>query len=178
MTAGIERLNLSIWDARIHTTRYGYALDTFVVLDHANQPITDAAELRRIQQVMQEQMQNPRPGRDMHHAHVSRTLKHFPIETSVSFSVSPNGQTTVMEVVAQDRPGLLYQVALSLAACNLKLVTAKVATFGERVEDIFFIATPDGKLVTETATQEALKREIVERLDPKVEQPEVRAIEI
>lgn len=178
MTAGIDRLNLSIWDARIHTTRDGYALDTFVVLDHANLPISDERELARIQRAMQEQMQNPRPGRDMHHAHRSRTLKHFPIETAVNFSAAPNGQSTVMEVVAQDRTGLLYQVALALAASSVRLVTAKIATFGERVEDIFFIVTPDGKLVSDTATQETLKKEIVERLDPKIEPPEVRTIEI
>jgi [protein-PII] uridylyltransferase len=178
MTAGIERLNLSIWDARIHTTRYGYALDTFVVLDHSNQAITDAAELARLQRAMQEQMENPRPGRDMFHAHLSRTLKHFPIETSVNFSIAPNGQSTVMEVVAQDRPGLLYQVALALAACNVRLVTAKIATFGERVEDIFFIVTPDGKLVADAATQDALKREIVERLDPKPQTADTRVLEI
>lgn len=178
MTAGIERLNLSIWDARIHTTRYRYALDTFVVLDHANQPITDERELARIQSAMQEQMQDPRPGRDMHHAHIPRTLKHFPIDTTVNFSIAPNGQSTVMEVIAQDRPGLLYQVALALAACSVRLVTAKIATFGERVEDIFFIVTPDGKLVADPATQEKLKKEIIGRLDPPVEQPQARVVEI
>jgi [protein-PII] uridylyltransferase len=178
LTAGIDRLNLSIWDARIHTTRSGYALDTFVVLDHAAEPIVEPEQLEYIRAAMREQLLSPRPGRDLYHAHLPRTLKHFPIETAVSFGVAANGQTTVMEVVAQDRPGLLYQVALALAACKVRLVTAKIATFGERVEDIFFIVTPDGKLVSEAATQESLKKEIVERLDPRVEQPEARAIEI
>jgi [protein-PII] uridylyltransferase len=178
ITAGIDRLNLSIWDARIHTTRSGYALDTFVVLDHANQPITDKAVIEQIRKSMREQLQNPQPGRDMHHAHLSRALKHFPIETAVTFSTAPNGQTTTMEVVAQDRPGLLYQVALTLASCKVRLVTAKIATFGERVEDIFFIVTPDGKLVDDPALQESLKKEIVERLDPRTKEPEIRQIAI
>jgi [protein-PII] uridylyltransferase len=169
ITAGIDRLNLSIWDARVHTTRSGYALDTFVVLDHANQPVTEDSGLRQIQKSMREQLLDPQPGRDVHHAHLPRTLKHFPIQTAVSFSVAPNGQTTTMEVVAQDRPGLLYQVALTLAACKVRLVTAKIATFGERVEDIFFIVTPDGGLVNDAALQESLKKEIVERLDPRTD---------
>src|SRR6185436_1935068 len=122
--------------------------------------------------------QNPRPGRDMHHAHLPRTLKHFPIETSVTFGLSPNGQMTVMEVIAQDRPGLLYQVALALAACKVKLVTAKIATFGERVEDIFFVVTPDGKLIEDVALQQMLKKEIVERLGPGLREPEARVVEI
>ena len=177
-TAGIDRLNLSIWDARVHTTRFGYALDTFVVLDHANQPITDIAELEHIRQAMREQLLEPRPGRDMHHAHLPRTLKHFPIDTSVTFSLSPNGQSTVMEVIAQDRPGLLYQVALALAACKVRLVTAKIATFGERAEDIFFILTPDGQRVNDATQQKQLEVEIKQRLDLQNALPEIRSVEI
>lgn len=168
LTAGIDRLNLSIWDARIHTTRFGYALDTFVVLDHANQPITEAERLAQIQKAMREQLLNPRPGRDIHHAQLPRTLKHFPIQTSVRFDVAPSGNTTVMDITAQDRPGLLYQVALALAACNVRLVTAKIATFGERAEDIFFIVTAEGQLVSDAALQKRLEAEIVQRLDPGV----------
>ena len=166
LTAGIDRLNLSIWDARIHTTRFGFGLDTFVVLDQAGQPVTDEAQLKRIQTVMREQLFDPQPGRDIHHAHLPRTLKHFPIKTRVSFDVAPNGLTSVMEVTAQDRPGLLYQVALALAACRVRLVTAKIATFGERAEDIFFVVTRDGQLVSDPALQQSLETEIVGRLDP------------
>ncbi|HEY8555524.1 MAG TPA: [protein-PII] uridylyltransferase [Burkholderiales bacterium] len=174
VTAGIDRLNLSIWDARIHTTRFGFALDTYVVLDHEGRPITEGSELAHIQAAMRRQLLDPRPGRDLHHAHLPRTLKHFPIETQVSFSTAPNGQTTVMEVTAQDRPGLLYQVALALAAANVRLVTAKVATFGERAEDIFFVLTRDGRLVNDPELQERLRSEIKRRLDPVV-QPQAQA---
>ncbi len=178
LTAGIDRLNLSIWDARIHTTRYGFALDTYVVLDQDGKPITDATELAQVQRAMREQLLNPRPGRDVHHAQLPRTLKHFPIETRVTFGAAQNGQTTVMEVTAQDRPGLLYQVALALVACKVRLVTAKVATFGERAEDIFFVLTRDGQLVNDPALQKSLAREIAQRLDPPpAALPEVRSLQ-
>ena len=167
LTAGIDRLNLSIWDARIHTTRFSFALDTFVVLDHTGHPVIEPEQLAHIRTTMRLQLLNPSPGRDMHRAQMPRTLKHFPIETRVTFGLSPNGQTTVMEVIAQDRPGLLYQVALALAACKVRLVTAKVATFGERVEDIFFVLTRDGQLVSDAALQKRLETEIVQRLDPQ-----------
>ncbi len=179
LTAGIDRLNLSIWDARIHTTRFGFGLDTFVVLDHAGEPIADPTELARIKSAMRAQLLNPSPGRDVHHAQLPRTLKHFPTPTRVNFGVAPNGQTTVMEVTAQDRPGLLYQVALALTACKVRLVTAKVATFGERAEDIFFIVTRDGQLVSDPALQQSLQTEIARRLDPPAaaELPAVRSLQ-
>jgi [protein-PII] uridylyltransferase len=137
MTAGFDRLNLSIMDARIHTLHNGFALDTFVVLDHSGQPVSDPRALAQLQKAMRDQLLNPHPGRDPQSAHLPRQLKHFPIETRVVFGPSPKGQLTLMEVTAQDRPGLLYQVGLALKQCHVNLVAAKVATYGERVEDIF-----------------------------------------
>ena len=164
LTGGFDRLNLTIMDARIHTTRFGFALDTFVVLDHAMQPVSDKGELAQLEQGMRDQVVNPQPGRDFLKSTLPRTLKHFPIATRVGFSPSANGQTTILEVTAQDRPGLLYQVALALQHCQARLVTAKVATYGERAEDLFFITDRDGKPINDAAQQECLKREILARL--------------
>ncbi len=164
MTAGFDRLNLSIVDARIHTLRNGFALDTFVVLDHSGQPVSDPRALTHLQKTMHEQLLNPQPGRDPHSAHLPRQLKHFPIETRVAFSPSTKGQLTIMEVTAQDRPGLLYQVALALKACHVNLVTAKVATYGERAEDIFFVNSRERQPLTDENQLTCLETEIVRRL--------------
>ncbi len=171
MTAGFDRLNLSIMDARIHTLRNGFALDTFVVLDHSAQPVSDPRALAQLQTTMRDQLLNPRPGRDLQSAHMPRQLKHFPIETRVTFSPSPKGQLTLMEVTAQDRPGLLYQVALALKQCRVNLVAAKVATYGERAEDIFFINTRERLPLTDRRQLACLEAEIVKRLgQPSVAQ--------
>ena len=166
MTAGFGRLNLSIMDARIHTLRNGFALDTFVVLDHAGNPVSDARALAQLQKAMRDQLLNPQPGRDAGMASVSRQLKHFPIETRVAFSPSAKGQLTIMEVTAQDRPGLLYQVALALKECRVNLVAAKVATFGERAEDIFFVNSRERRLLTDKHQLACLETEIIQRLGP------------
>jgi len=165
ITGGFDRLNLSIMDARIHTTGFGFALDTFVALDHAGNPVTHTAQLAELQAALRAQLLRPQPGRDVKGAHVPRVLRHFPIETKVSFSIAPSGQQTMMEVVAQDRPGLLYQVALVLQQCRVRLVTAKVATYGERAEDIFYITDRDGQPITATGQQACLEDGIKERLD-------------
>jgi [protein-PII] uridylyltransferase len=164
ITGGFDRLNLTIMDARVHTTGFGFALDTFVVLDHAMQPVTDERALATLATELRTQLLNPRPGRDFRQAALPRTLKHFPIATRVGFSPSARGPQCVMEVVAQDRPGLLYQVALALQHCRARLVTAKVATYGERAEDFFFLTDRDGKPLTDPAQQECLQREILARL--------------
>ena len=103
-------------------------------------------------------------------------MKHFPIETRVSFSPSPKGQLTIMEVTAQDRPGLLYQVALALKQCRVNLMAAKVATYGERAEDIFFINDRDRQPLTDKTQLACLESEIVRRLELAPFQPENRPI--
>ena len=177
LTGGFDRLNLTIMDARIHTTRFGFALDTFVVLDHTMQPITDKRTLAQLEQGTREQLLKPQAGRDFLKSVLPRTLKHFPIETRIGFSPSVNGQQTILEVIAQDRPGLLYQVALALQHCQARLITAKVATYGERAEDLFFITNHDGKPLTDAAQQECLQREILARLGSEPREPAVPAVE-
>jgi [protein-PII] uridylyltransferase len=170
VTGGFDRLNLTIMDARIHTTRFGFALDTFVVLDHAMQPVSDARALKHLAQAMREQLLTPQPGRDFLGSAMPRTLKHFPIATRVNFSPSHNGAQTIVEVRAQDRPGLLHQVAMALQHCQTRLVTAKVATYGERAEDVFFVTGRDG-LALPDALQRCLQTEIERRLGPASGKP-------
>tara|TARA_B110000003_G_C16169324_1_gene346860 strand:+ start:114 stop:368 length:255 start_codon:yes stop_codon:yes gene_type:complete len=69
-----------------------------------------------------------------------------------------------MEVVAQDRPGLLYAVAKALLSCKIRLVTAKIATFGEKAEDIFYITDRDGLPVDNESHQDALRVAIQDAL--------------
>jgi [protein-PII] uridylyltransferase len=164
LTGGFDRLNLSIMDARIHTTRFGVALDTFVALDHAGDPVTGAGALAELRDAFQAQLFDPQPGRDARNAQLPRTLKSFPIETRVEFIAAHDAQSTLMEVVAQDRPGLLYQVALALAHAGARLATAKVATYGERAEDIFWITTHDHRPFDDAGAQARLRQEITNRL--------------
>jgi len=176
MTAGFDRLNLSIMDARIHTLHNGFALDTFVVLDHSDKPVSDPRALAQLQKAMRDQLLSPHPGRDPQSAHLPRQLKHFPIETRVVFGPSPKGQLTLMEVTAQDRPGLLYQVGLALKQHHVNLVAAKVATYGERAEDIFFINDRNRQPLVDKTQLAGLESEIVRRLELAPAAPEARPI--
>lgn len=145
LTGSFDRLQLSIVDARIHLAG-DHVLDCFVVLAVGG-AVPDPNELARLQKQLRADL--AAGFRDSLARPLPRILKHFPITTEVHFSSTANGQPTMMEVIAQDRPGLLHQVALALRACRARLVTAKIATFGERAEDIFFITDEHGKPFTD-----------------------------
>ncbi len=164
VTGSFERMNLNIVDARLHSTPAGFALYTFIALEHGGEQASSADQLNELQNRLRKQVLNPKANKTRAQAHLSRTLKHFPIEPRVTFNQPPGNRPTVMEVVAQDQPGLLHQVARCLSECKVKLVTAKIATYGERAEDMFFINDRDGNPVIDSTQQQCLATRIEDAL--------------
>ncbi|MBK9520883.1 MAG: [protein-PII] uridylyltransferase [Rhodocyclaceae bacterium] len=129
----------TIVDAKIHTTKNGYALDSFVLL-HPGDDTSYRDLIALLEHELMQQLQPgaplPRPPR----GRLSRQVKHFPIAPQVSIRADEKGSHFLMSISASDRPGLLYAVARVLAENGVRLHTAKIATLGERVEDIFLIS--------------------------------------
>jgi [protein-PII] uridylyltransferase len=95
----------------------------------------------------------------------SRRLRHFNIPTMVTFLDNVRNEATAIEVIARDRPGLLYQVAMGLYRSRVKLGNARISTLGERAEDIFFITDRDGDAITDEATRERIRENIIAAID-------------
>lgn len=162
VTKGFERLNLNIADAKIHTAGSGFALYTFVALEEALSEHMDKSHIARLKSELRHRIIHDTDAESDKVYRLPRKLKHFNIDTRVEFSQSFHH--TVMEVVALDQPGLLHRVSRCLLHCKVHLVTAKIATFGERVEDIFFITDRDGNPVTNEEQLECLRSNIIEAL--------------
>jgi [protein-PII] uridylyltransferase len=134
------RRGLSIVEAKVHTTRHGYALDTFFVHDPSDPPAAsyrDAIQLVEFElaKVLTEQLpiEPPVMGR------ASRHLKHFPLTPEIQIFPDDKGTHHIVEIVAGDRPGLLATIAYTLARANINIVSAKINTLGERAEDVFLV---------------------------------------
>jgi [protein-PII] uridylyltransferase len=165
ITSTLDRLALDIVDARIYTSRDGYALDTFMVCDLNGEPVSDPARRRDIRAALREALQaDPlplhAPGR-----RVSRQHKAFQVATEVSFATDLGRDRTVVELITKDRAGLLSQVAQAFAECDLVLQNARVNTYGERAEDAFFITDANGHAVTDAARLDQLRAQLARRLD-------------
>jgi [protein-PII] uridylyltransferase len=70
---------------------------------------------------------------------------------------------TVIEVAAPDRVGLLFDITRTLSELGLDVHLAKVATYGERVVDAFYVRDPLGRKVDDPARVEAIERALGER---------------
>ena len=76
-----------------------------------------------------------------------------------------------MEVIAQNQPGLLHNVALVLEKYNITLLSARIATFGERAEDVFYIQQHDHTPVTDENLLNSLSKEICSSLNRNKSDP-------
>jgi [protein-PII] uridylyltransferase len=135
----LGKSGLSILEAKVHTTRHGFALDTFLVHDPANPNASYREAIQFIEHelvrvlVLQPPLEPPGPGR------VSRRLRHFPLTPQVQVFPDDKGTHYILEVVAGDRPGLLAGIAYVLAKAGVNVASAKINTLGERAEDVFLI---------------------------------------
>lgn len=165
ITGALDKRGLTVVDARMHATRDGNIIDTFVVLDRDNKALTNENDILQLQTELRDELMHDQAGNKRLGTRLTRQLKHFPVKTNVQFAQSANGQLSIIEVTAQDRPGLLHQIALALLNCQLRLVAAKIATYGERAEDIFFVTDLNGDSITDENTLEKIRHEILQRLD-------------
>ncbi|MFN0303940.1 MAG: [protein-PII] uridylyltransferase [Burkholderiales bacterium] len=133
-----EGIQFNIVDAKVHTTKHGYAFDTFQLLaaDGGQDYRSSIAQIEHeLADVLKQKGALGVPGQKR----LSRQLRHFPILPEVSIRPDDKGQFHVLSVTAGDRPGLLYGIAKVLSRYELNLHTAKIATLGERAEDVFVI---------------------------------------
>ena len=160
LTGFFGRLGFSILDAKVHTTRHGYALDSFMLQDPGNEAAyRDVVSLieheltARLQR--EDPPERPAPGR------LSRQVRHFPIAPEVGIRPDETGRYHILSLIAADRPGLLFDAAEVFVRHGISLHMAKIATLGERAEDTFLIT---GSELASEAKVLRIERELLERL--------------
>jgi [protein-PII] uridylyltransferase len=152
--------NLSVLDARIHTTRNGRALDSFLVVDpnHAAQ-YRDILSLVEVE--LADRLAQRRPLEAPVRGRASRRSRYFPIAPKVDLRPDERGNCFLLSVVAGDRTGLLYGIARTLARHGINLQAARIMTLGERAEDVFLI---DGPALANARQQIQLESELLDAM--------------
>ncbi|MBS0212360.1 MAG: [protein-PII] uridylyltransferase [Proteobacteria bacterium] len=156
--ATFDRLGLGVQQARALATGDGRVFDSFQVLpvQPGRMPTT-----KDVARALREALRHPDAARPSRRT-LPRTLRHFAIEPRVEFADA--GGFTRMTLVAGDRPGLLAAVAQVLREAGLRVHDARIATFGERVEDFFILGDNADRALDET-TRQSLRAALIARLD-------------
>ena len=155
-------MQYTVLEARVHTTRDGRALDSFLVMDEANRAIAYRDVLSYIEYELAAALTAKRPLDALGGIRLSRQLKSFPIEPEIVLAPSDNDADHVLSFIAGDRPGLLYDVARILAQSKVDVSSAKINTLGGRAEDVFVLK---GETLIEPGARLALEQALLGALN-------------
>lgn len=164
ITATLDRLRFSVVEARILSSRSGLALDTFLLLDSDSMKPADAERARALAAAMRDALTHtPYTSRPVQRG-LSRQLRHFQMTPRTEYVDDQASGRTQLALVCTDRPGLLAAVAQAFADTGIKVHDARIATFGERVEDFFQLTDSNDRLL-----DDALRKRLDAALEHRVD---------
>lgn len=130
-----DRMGLGILHARVLDGPADTVFDTFQVQPgDARSPLDPAAVEARLVQALSGDLGAVRPARRSRPRH----LRHFRIVPQLDFTDIDGG--TRIGLICNDRPGLLADIAGVLRTQRLRVQDARIATFGERAEDLLLVS--------------------------------------
>jgi [protein-PII] uridylyltransferase len=160
LAGAISSFGMDILQAEAFSNDHGLILDTFVFSDPKHTLELNPTEIDRLRQTLEDvalgrlDTEQLLRGRTAQHRFKKRT-----VEPRVHFDPKACDTATLIEIIAEDRPGLLYDLsaAISTAGCNISVVL--IDTEGRKAIDVFYVATNGGQLSSNT--QERLSQSLL-----------------
>ncbi|MBV1877582.1 MAG: [protein-PII] uridylyltransferase [Pseudomonadales bacterium] len=163
----IALLDLKILDAKIACSKSGLIFDTFIVLESNGKPVGPIqSRQNQITALLTKHLSQKGEIAIPSFKRTPRQMKQFNFKTEVTISQDIDKQLTILEVISPDRPGLLSIIANVFIELDIEIHSAKIATLGERIDDVFYITQKDGGTV---ADEKTLTSRICHDLDLQVQ---------
>ena len=167
--AALNQLDLSVHDAHIHTAANGICLNTYVVLDQSGNPLSrEPGNRARLMRQLTDELRDPGLYPTIMKRRVSRRLRQLTRGTEVTLRNRRGAPYSELTVIAADRPGLLATVGLLFYELGVTVLSARITTLGERVEDVFFVVETNGKPIRDRERMYVLENTLRQRLDNRI----------
>lgn len=164
LTGLLCQLGLNILDARVMTAASGYAFDVFNVVN----PSGDALDALDTQRLLDTLPRHAEPLDPMQPSIATRRLRVFSLKPTVTYGTERSRTMTSVLITARDHPGLLYQIARSFKEHGVVIHAAKIATFGEKAEDVFYVTDQQGAPLTDANHLDKLRDTLVHTLSTEL----------
>ena len=153
----------NIVDAQIYTTTDGRALDTISLTREFERDEDEERRAGRIAASIEKALRGELRLPDVvaKRSPPKGRIKAFALEPTVTINNQWSHRYTMVEITGLDRTGLLYELTATLSKLNLNIASAHVATFGERVVDVFYVTDLMGAQITSPTRQAAIKRALI-----------------
>ena len=158
-----DRMGYNIVEAKIYTTDHNYALDSFIVLDQSGKSVSYSGLLKFIEVELTQKLDKAQPLESPLRGRISRQVKHMPIQAEITITLESECNNHKLEIIANDRPGLLATLAHQFLVHEIELHNAKINTLGNRAEDTFLISAIKGQKLDALRIQ-AFKEALVSEL--------------
>lgn len=161
LAGALALVGANVVDARTYTSKDGYATAVFWVQDADGHPY-EATRLPRLRQMIDKTLKGEVVAREAlkDRDKVKKREREFRFPTHISFDNEGSEIYTIIEVDTRDRPGLLYDLTRTLAANNIYIASAVIATFGAQVVDAFYVKDMFGLKLHSKSKQDALERKL------------------
>ncbi|WP_420394269.1 [protein-PII] uridylyltransferase [Acuticoccus sp.] len=168
VAAACASTQANVVSADIFTTSADTALDVFAIRSLSDDPFDEEARVTRIARMVRDALAGgPPPARPVDRRPQPVRQRAFTHPTDVIVANDWSEGYTAVEVSGLDRPALFHDLAGALLALELNVRSAQLATFGERVVDVFYVTGPGGGQVTQLAMQ----KRIIEALTDAYDRP-------
>ena len=161
LAGALALVGANIVDARTYTTKDGYATAVFWIQDADGKPYEEA-KLPRLRRTIERSFAGEVVASEAFKERdkIKKRERQFRVPTNISFDNDGSDIYTIIEVDTRDRPGLLYDLTRTLAANNIQIASAVIATYGVQVVDTFYVKDMFGLKLHSKPRQEALERKL------------------
>ncbi len=161
LAGALALVGANVVDARTYTSRDGYATAVFWMQDNAGAPY-ETARLPRLRRMIERTLKGEVVARDAleDRDRIRRRERAFRVPTSIAFDNEGSDIYTIIEVDTRDRPGLLHDLARTMAEANVQIASAVIATYGAQAVDTFYVKDMIGLKLHAASKRAAIDRRL------------------
>jgi [protein-PII] uridylyltransferase len=166
VAGALALVGANVVDARTYTSKDGYATAVFWVQDQDGRPF-ELSRLPRLRGMIEKTLKGEIVAREafVDRDRLKKRERPFRVPTVITFDNEGSDIYTIIEVDTRDRPGLLYDLTRALAAANVYIASAVIATYGEQAVDSFYVKDMFGLKFHTEAKQKALEKRLREAIE-------------
>jgi [protein-PII] uridylyltransferase len=158
----LSSFGMNILKAEAFSNRRGLVLDTFTFADLGRQLDLNPSEIDRLRATVERVITGKADVRELLKNRPKPTLpsRKARIPASVRFDSEASNTATLVEIVAEDRPGLLYDLASAISSNGGNIEVVLIDTQAHKAIDVFYVTVEGKKLEAEKqrVLQESLRQ--------------------